>query len=240
MPSWNDEETSSEEECEVVSMDMGLMEEPNTIVEPLFCGQLERAQPKCILHQMRPIKRVVFEGIENGVNCGVVEWVDGPWPPVLQRCLSKLWEMFHEQNCGRVLDKEKFEKELAKLKCEHERELVKLKMENDKLCIEYTKLVDNVSKMFDWKDGRVDKKVYQKQVEEEELEKKKMELEEKAMLEVQADIIKNTRKAVKDVEVDRDVLKKEKEKLELVVAELLKDGYGSKEKLEQIKAILES
>jgi len=25
MPSWNDEETSSEEECEVVSMDTGLM-----------------------------------------------------------------------------------------------------------------------------------------------------------------------------------------------------------------------
>ncbi|KAF7080353.1 hypothetical protein CFC21_084447 [Triticum aestivum] len=150
MPSWNDEETSSEEDCQVVSMDMGLMEEPDTIVEPLFCGQLELAQAKCILHQMRPIKRVAYEGIENGVNCDVVEWVDGPWPPVLQRCLSKLWEMFHEQNCGRILDKEKFEKELAKLKCEHERELAKLKMENDKLCIEYTKLVDDVSKMFDW------------------------------------------------------------------------------------------
>nr|XP_020164470.1 uncharacterized protein LOC109749947 [Aegilops tauschii subsp. strangulata] len=220
MPSWNDEETSSEEECEVVSMDMGLMEEPDTIVEPLFCGQLELSEPKCILHQMRHVKRVAFEGTvtgrrfygcpvqANGVNCGVVEWVDGPWPPVLQRCLSKLWEMFHDQNCGRVLDKEKFEKELAK-------------------------------------DGRVDKRVYQKQVEEEELEKKK-ELEEKAMLEVQmenlklakehrcilqsqADIIKNTRKAMKDVEVDRDILRKEKEKLQLVVAELLKDGYGSKE-----------
>nr|XP_020189523.1 uncharacterized protein LOC109775183 [Aegilops tauschii subsp. strangulata] len=269
MPSWNDEETSSEEECEVVSMDMGLMEEPDTIVEPLFCGQLELSEPKCILHQMRPVKHVAFEGTvtgrrfygcpvqANGVNCGVVEWVDGPWPPVLQRCLSKLWEMFHDQNCGRVLDKEKFEKELAKVKSEHERELAKLKMENDKLCIEYTKLVDDVSNMFDWKDGRVDKRVYQKKVEEEELEKKKKELEEKAMLEVQmeklklakeqrcilqsqADIIKNTRKAMKDVEVDRDFLKKEKEKLELVVAELLKDGYGSKEKLEQIKAILES
>ncbi|XBH65332.1 hypothetical protein VPH35_118948 [Triticum aestivum] len=253
MPSWNDEETSSEEECEVVSMDMGLMEEPDTTVEPLFCGQLELAHPKCILHQLRPIKRVAFEGPvtgrrfygcpvqENGVNCVVVEWVDGPWPPVLQRCLCKLWEMFHEQNLGRVLDKEKFEKELAKLKSEHERELAKLRTENDKLCIEYTKLVDDVSKMFDWQDGRVDKKVYQKQVEEEELEKKKKkELEEKAMLEVQADIIKNTRKAMKDVEVDRDVLKKEKAKLELVVAELLKDRYGSKEKLEQIEAILES
>nr|XP_045089622.1 uncharacterized protein LOC120974276 [Aegilops tauschii subsp. strangulata] len=246
-----------------------LQEEPDTTVEPLFCGQLELAHPKCILHQLRPIKRVAFEGPvtgrrfygcpvqENGVNCGVVEWVDGPWPTVLQRCLCKLWEMFHEQNFGRVQDKQKFEKELARLKSEHERELAKLRTENDKLCIEYTKLVDDVSKMFDWQDGRVDKKVYQKQVEEEELEKKKKELEEKAMLEVQmeklklakeqrcilqsqADIIKNTRKAMKAVEVDRDVLKKEKAKLELVVAELLKEGYGSKEKLEQIKAILES
>ncbi|XBI06899.1 hypothetical protein VPH35_134869 [Triticum aestivum] len=276
MPSWNDEETRSEEECEVVNMDMGLMEEPDTTVELLFCGQLELAHPKCILHQLRPIKRVAFEGPvtgrrfygcpfqENGVNCGVVEWVDGPWPTVLQRCLCKLWEMFHEQNYGRVLDKEKFEKELANLKSEHEWELAKLRTENDKLCIEYTKIVDDVSKMFDWQDGRANKKVYQKQVEEEELEKKKKkkkkkkkELKEKAMLEVhmeklklakeqrcilqsQAGIIKNTRKAMKDVEVDRDVLKKEKAKLELVVAELLKDGYGSKEKLDQIKAILES
>ncbi|XBH94508.1 hypothetical protein VPH35_085270 [Triticum aestivum] len=268
MPSWNDEGTSSKEDCQVVSMDMGLMEEPDTTVEPLFCCQLELAHPKCILHQIRPSKCVAFEGPiigrrfygcpvqENGVNCGVVEWVDGPWPPVLRRCLCKLWEMFHEQNCGRVLDKEKFEKELAKLKIEHERELAKLKTENDKLCIEYTKLVDDVSKMFDWQDGRVDRKVYQKQVEEEELEKKK-EIEEKTMLELQMenlklakeqrcilqsqdDTIKNTRKAMKDVEVDTDVLKKEKAKLELVVAELLKDGYGSKEKLEQIKAILES
>ncbi|KAF7066793.1 hypothetical protein CFC21_072729 [Triticum aestivum] len=221
-------------------MDMGLMEEPETIVEPLLYGQLELAEPKCILHQMRHVKRFAFEGTANGVNCGVVEWVDGPWPQVLQRCLSKLWEMFHEQNCGRVLDKDKFVLELAKVKSEHERELAKLKMENDNLCIEYTKLVYDVSKMFDWQDGRVDKKVHQKQVEEEELEKKKKELEEKAMLEVQMEKLKLARKAMKDVQVDRDVLMKEKEKVELVVAELLKDGYGSKEKLEQIKAILES
>ena len=63
---------------------------------------------------------------------------------------------------------------------------------------------------------------------------------QRCILQSQADIIKNTRKAMKDVEVDRDVLKKKKAKLEQVVDELLKDGYGSKEKLEQIKAILES
>ncbi|KAI4982210.1 hypothetical protein ZWY2020_022702 [Hordeum vulgare] len=167
-PSWNDEETSSSEDCEAVNMDMGLM--------------------------------------GNGVNCGVVEWVDGPWPPVLRRCLSKLWEI---------------------------------------------KLVEDVSKIFDWQDGRVDKKVYQKQVEEEDFEKNKKEVEEKARLEVQleklklaneqrcilqsqADIMENTRKAMKDVEVGRDLLKKEKAKLERVVAELLKDVHGSKEKLEKI------
>ena len=73
-----------------------------------------------------------------------------------------------------------------------------------------------------------------------QMEKLKLAKEQRCILQSQADIIKNTRKAMKDVEVDRDVLKKEKAKLELVVAELLKEGYGSKEKLEQIKAILES
>ncbi|KAE8817843.1 hypothetical protein D1007_04462 [Hordeum vulgare] len=140
MPSWNNEEMSSGEDCEAISMDMGLF---------------------------------------------------------------------------LVLDKEQFEKQLAKLKTK-----------NDKLSMEYNKLVEDVSKMFDWQDGMVDKKVYQKQVDEEDFVKK--EVEEKA------------RKAMKDVEVDGDLLKKEKAKLEQVVAELLKDGYGNKEKLEKIEAILES
>nr|XP_020157815.2 uncharacterized protein LOC109743149 [Aegilops tauschii subsp. strangulata] len=150
----------------------------------------------------------------EGVNCGVTEWVDKPWHPILQNCLSRLWDMYHEQNCGRVVDKQKYEKHLAKLKTE-----------NDRLCIEYTKLVQDVSKMFDWQDCRVDHMDYQKAVEEEEFEKKKKE---------------NTRKAKKEVEQERDLLKIEKAKLEHVVNELLKDGHASKEKLEKIKAILDS
>ncbi|KAI4994826.1 hypothetical protein ZWY2020_034729 [Hordeum vulgare] len=146
MPSWNDGETSCDDDCEVVSMDMGLME-PDTIVEPFFCGQLELSKPKCILRHMRPLS-------ENGVNCGVVQW-----------------------NCGRVLDKKKFEKQLAKLK-----------VENDKLCTEHNKLFEDVAKMFDWRDGRVDNMNYKKAVEEEEFEKKK--LEEKARLKVQMEKLK--------------------------------------------------
>ncbi|KAI5019198.1 hypothetical protein ZWY2020_044086 [Hordeum vulgare] len=156
MPSWNDGEMSSDDDCQAVGMDMGLLEAPDTIVEPLFCGQLELSEPKCILHHMRPLKCVAFEGTLIGRHfyCCPVQ-VDGPWPPVLQRCLDKLWEMFHEENCGRVLDKEKFEKELAKLKTE-----------NDKLSMECCKLVEDVSKMFDWEDGKVDGKMNQKQMDD--------------------------------------------------------------------------
>ncbi|KAI5006075.1 hypothetical protein ZWY2020_033318 [Hordeum vulgare] len=42
-------------------MDMGPFEEPDTIVEPLLCVQLEPSKPKCILHHMRPMKCVAFE-----------------------------------------------------------------------------------------------------------------------------------------------------------------------------------
>ncbi|KAI4981461.1 hypothetical protein ZWY2020_021953 [Hordeum vulgare] len=38
-----------------------------------------------------------------------MEWVDAPWPVILQRCLTKLWDMYHEENLGRVEDKEAYE-----------------------------------------------------------------------------------------------------------------------------------
>lgn len=44
---------------------------------------------------------------------------------------------------------------------------------------------------------------------------------------------------MKEVKEDRDVLQEEKKKLESVIAELLKGGHDSKEKLEKIKSILE-
>ncbi|KAF7040024.1 hypothetical protein CFC21_049964 [Triticum aestivum] len=66
MPSWNDGDTSSEDECDITSMDMALWETPDTTVEPLFCGQLELSEPTCMMHHMRPIKCVAFEGTLTG------------------------------------------------------------------------------------------------------------------------------------------------------------------------------
>lgn len=72
------------------------------------------------------------------------------------------------------------------------------------------------------------------------MEKVKFDKEHTCILQTQANIIQNTRKAMKEVEVDRYLLQNENTKLEQVISKLLKDGYGIKEKLEQIKAILES
>ncbi|KAI5009001.1 hypothetical protein ZWY2020_010049 [Hordeum vulgare] len=45
-----------------------------------------------------------------GVNCGVVEWVDKPWPLIMQRCLLKLWQMFHKGNDEHNEQKEEINK----------------------------------------------------------------------------------------------------------------------------------
>ena len=178
------------------------------------------------------------------MNCGVVEWVDGPWPEILQRCLTRIWDMYHEQNLGRVNDKQA-----------HEKEVAKLQKEIDFLSNNYSQLVEDVSKLFDYQDGKMSHDMdytsqainelneKKKQLEDQakielSMEKLKLAKEQRCILQSQADIIQNMRKAMKEVEGDRDLLKKEKKKLEYLIADLLNAGHASKDKLERIKAIM--
>nr|XP_040245688.1 uncharacterized protein LOC109767644 [Aegilops tauschii subsp. strangulata] len=241
MPAWNDEE-SSDEDINMVSMDPQLFETPDSVVEPSFCGSYTESEPTCMMHHQRPKKMVAFEGAltgrrflgcpmqqDIGVNCGVVEWVDGPWPEILQRCLTRIWDMYHEQNLGRVNDKQAHEKE--------------------------SQLVEDVSKLFDYQDGKMSHDMdytsqainelneKKKQLEDQakielSMEKLKLAKEQRCILQSQADIIQNMRKAMKEVEGDRDLLKQEKKKLEYLIADLLNVGHASKDKLERIKAIM--
>ncbi|VAI22650.1 unnamed protein product [Triticum turgidum subsp. durum] len=239
MPSWNDEE-SSDEDINMVSMDPQLFETPDSVVEPSFCGSYTESEPTCMMHHQRPKKMVAFEG----VNCGVVEWVDGPWPEILQRCLTRIWDMYHEQNLGRVQDKQA-----------HEKEVAKLQKEIDFLSNNYSQLVEDLSKLFDYQDGKMshdmdftsqainDLNAKKKQLEDQakieiSMEKMKLAKEQRCILQSQADIIQNMRKAMKEVEGDMDLLKKEKKKLEYLIADLVNAGHASKDKLERIKAIM--
>ncbi|KAE8778693.1 hypothetical protein D1007_48383 [Hordeum vulgare] len=137
---------------------------------------------------------------DEGVNCGVVEWVDGPWLEILQRCLGRIWDMYEEQNLGRVKDEQAHEKEAIN---KNKKEL------EDRTRIEIS------------------------------MEKLKLAKEQRCILQIQADIIQNMRKAMKEVQVDRDLLKEEEKKLEYLIADLLKAGHCTKDKLERIKAIVD-
>ncbi|KAI4968294.1 hypothetical protein ZWY2020_057949 [Hordeum vulgare] len=246
------EEESSDNEICMVFMDQQLFQTPDTVVDPSFCGSFPESEPTCMMHHQRPKKMVAFEGsltgrrflgcLRAGVNCGVVEWVDAPWPDILQRCLARLWEMYREENFGRVKDQQA-----------HDEEVVKLKKEIDFLSNSYSQLVEDVSKLFDYQDGKMS---HDMDYTNEAINKKKKELEDQARIEIsmeklklakeqrcilqsQADIIWTMRKAMKEVQVDRDLLKEEKKKLEYLIADLLKAGHCTKEKMERIKAIVD-
>ncbi|XP_020200515.1 uncharacterized protein [Aegilops tauschii subsp. strangulata] len=158
MPSWpNCNETSDDDDeymSEFSNMQMEYFVTPDTMIDPSFCGLVTGSDRRCILHRQRPGKFVAFEctdtgrrfigcATEDGVNYGVLEWVDAPWPVILQRCLSKLWDMYHEQNIGRARDNEA-----------HGTEVAKLQKEFDSLANQYSQLVDDVSKLFDYQDGK--------------------------------------------------------------------------------------
>ncbi|KAI4997115.1 hypothetical protein ZWY2020_052457 [Hordeum vulgare] len=129
-----------------------------------------------------------------------------------------------EQDFGRVKDQQA-----------HDKEVVKLKKEIDFLSNSYSQLVEDVSKLFDYQDGKMS---HDMDYTSEAINKKKKELEDQARIEIsmeklklakeqrcilqsQADIIQNMRKAMKKVQVDRDLLKEEKKKLEYLIANLL-------------------
>ncbi|XP_073355147.1 uncharacterized protein [Aegilops tauschii subsp. strangulata] len=165
MPSWKDGEESSEEE-ELVGMDLEQhWANPGTTIDASFCGRAADASITCRLHLAPCMKYVAFEGkdtgrrfygcvvpqlqesnymeasISDGIDCGVAQWVDATWPSILQRCLVKIWEMFHEENHGRMIDHEKYKKELDKVN-----------KQLDTLGDQYSQLVEGVTKMFDWAD----------------------------------------------------------------------------------------
>ena len=69
---------------------------------------------------------------QRGVKCGVVEWVDRPWPIIMQRCLLKLWGMLDESND----DRQAKDEEISRLKMDNEQ--VNLKLENLVAAVERT------------------------------------------------------------------------------------------------------
>nr|XP_020197345.1 uncharacterized protein LOC109783153 [Aegilops tauschii subsp. strangulata] len=241
MASWRDMEDNSEEEQTYTDMDVDvdlLLLTECAIVDTRLCSDLVGRTF---------IRSSTFSDLLlGGIDCEVIQWVDGPWLVILQRCPTKLWEMFHDQNCGRVMDRQAYGKTIDKLE-----------KQNKFLANQFSDMVEEVGQLFDWQDGKVqhmehenatkhaeDVKTKLAELEEQckmelKMEKLRLAKEQRCILSSQVDIIRNTRKAMKEVKEDRDLLREEKKNLESVIAEFLKGGHGSKEKLQKIKSILE-
>ena len=42
--------------------------------------------------------------IQEGLNCGVVQWIDFEWPDSMEKALAKLWDMYEEIKSARTND----------------------------------------------------------------------------------------------------------------------------------------
>ncbi|KAM3276301.1 hypothetical protein ACQJBY_044593 [Aegilops geniculata] len=249
MASWRDLEDNSEEEQTYTDMDVDvdlLLLTECAIVDTRLCNDSVGRTfiRSSTFSDLLLLTEMLLS--TGGIDCGVIQWVDGPLLVILQRCPTKPWEMFHDQNCGRVMDRQAYGKTIAKLE-----------KQNKFLANQFSDMVEEVGQLFDWQDGKVqhmehenatkhveDVKTKLAELEEQckmelKMEKLRLAKEQRCILSSQVDIIRNTRKAMKEVKEDRDLLREEKKNHESVIAEFLKGGHGSKEKLQKIKSILE-
>lgn len=82
--------------------------------------------------------------LQEGQNCGFVEWIDPEWAVTMQNALFKLWEMYEDSKSDRKKDNLE-----SSLTIHH------LTEEKNKLKANYDKLVEDVHELFNAQEDRV-------------------------------------------------------------------------------------
>ncbi|VAI91724.1 unnamed protein product [Triticum turgidum subsp. durum] len=113
MVSWGDE-TSEDSVMNISSSCDGIIKLPATMHDPNFNGTDTDVNVLC--EHRKPAERfVAFEGMhtgrrflgcakKEGINCGVVQWIDFEWPDSMEKALAKLWNMYEEIKSARTND----------------------------------------------------------------------------------------------------------------------------------------
>ncbi|VAI10671.1 unnamed protein product [Triticum turgidum subsp. durum] len=113
MVSWSDE-TSEDSVLNISSSYNGIIKLPATMHDPNFNGT--DADVNVLCEHGEPAERfVAFEGMhtgrrfpgcakKEGLNCGVVQWIDFEWPDSMEKALAKLWDMYEEIKSARTND----------------------------------------------------------------------------------------------------------------------------------------
>ncbi|XBH86925.1 hypothetical protein VPH35_074498 [Triticum aestivum] len=113
MVSWSDE-TSEDSVMNISSSCDGIIKLPATMHDPTFNGT--DADVSVLCEHGEPAEHLVaFEGMhtdrrflgcakKEGINYGVVQWIDFEWPDSMEKALAKLWDMYEESKSGRTND----------------------------------------------------------------------------------------------------------------------------------------
>ena len=58
----------------------------------------------CWFDGLRQLFILLLFIIQEGINCGVVQWIDFEWPDSMEKALAKLWDMYEEIKSARTND----------------------------------------------------------------------------------------------------------------------------------------
>mgnify|MGYP000846920650 FL=1 len=188
--------------------------------------------------------------IHEGINCGVVQWIDFEWPDSMEKALAKLWDMYEEIKSARTNDN--LESSFA---------IHNLTEEKKKLQENYDSLYADVNALLDAQQQRgvelnnqkeqkeyVDVKIAEletvvgnlkAELSKKEEEKKKLLQKYETLVNLtgaQANVIRNLKfNHLKE----KERLTEERLKLQHHISELQKSEEKIKQKLQGVKAILD-
>ncbi|XBH86533.1 hypothetical protein VPH35_074170 [Triticum aestivum] len=170
----------------------------------------------------------------EGDNCGLVQWIDPQWPEPMKNALRKLWDMYEQSS------KENESKENLIVKLGEEKRLIQEKHHNHIketsnffATVHKNVMKENYQKIM--QDGDVESVVVEAQEERARLEKENMELKTALQVIKQSKLVSNWKNVV--AEQGMEQLKKEKKRLEYIIADLLKAGEENKMKIRKISEI---
>ncbi|KAM0906636.1 hypothetical protein ACQ4PT_016655 [Festuca glaucescens] len=232
MPSWNNGESSQDSPLSDFDYGHGLSPRkpiPETTLDPEFTGY-DDCDLRCN-HDMPMYKFVCFEGENTGRRflacgckdeemCDKVEWVDGPWPPPLQRSLVKLWAMHDEERDSRIHGNVEYATKNYQLTLQ-KKELEKKNMELHKQVGNALEYVSEITSH------------------DLELEVAKREKAEQEVISLREEKKRLEHELAKRPKTDDEcsTSKEENKKLEYYVAELLKLSHAHKDKMKKIVEI---
>ncbi|XBI35550.1 hypothetical protein VPH35_121217 [Triticum aestivum] len=238
MVSWSDQSSSSSLDDEEVTSQL-----PRTISCYEWSGIVHDLSSRC-LHQEPCVRLVAFESVDTGrrflacaqekaeLKCNYLEWIDPEWSVAMQFTLIELWSMYNKEIDDRLKQNVELGERNFKLVGE------KRKMEEDLrfFKLDFAKMVadkeDAITELGNARLALSDLK--------EEMEKKKLAdhgctnlhqaLRAKAEKERDQLVVERDQ-----VVTERDQLKQEKKKLEYMIADLLKQKHGYKDKIKKLK-----